>query len=291
MSWNYYREYSGPRATRAGIKAKSARGKFGQTKIGMAWERLIGSDSRISKARSYARKGQVIDMSLDAGEIKGSIQGSRSTPYTGFIHVAIFSPQDWLRWLDKVASSEDLVAELLNDQLSERAEELIREVMGKPLVPGKVADLTFECSCPDYAEPCKHVAALHLLTCEQLDDRPTLMLMLRGLDLDHMRATLTRATLAQRPPSGAHAKAPVTSALPLPIDPDAFWARHSTPLTLNLRARLPASPEAILGELGPPPLWHAERALGELLAPVYQAAQHHGLELLGVHPEETPEDS
>lgn len=291
MSWGYYPEYSRPRATRAGIKAKSARGKFGQTPMGLAWERLIGSDSRASKARRYARKGQVIDMSMEAGLVKGSIQGSRSTPYTGSIHIDIFSPQNWSGWLDKVATSHELVTELLHDQLSARAVELVHEVMHKPLMPSKPSDLTFTCSCPDYGNPCKHVGALHLLSTEQLDERPTLMLMLRGLDLDRMRTTLTQATLGQNSSPEALPVTPAASLRPLSIDPDVFWARHAPPLELDLRVRLPSSPEALLIGLGPPPLWHAEQSLDALLSPIYQAARRRGFELLGVPPDEASEDS
>ena len=84
MGWRYYKP-SRPREVKNGIKAKTKRGKsFGDTWWSKRWVSVLDSfgwDNRLQRGRSYARRGQVIDLDIQRGIVISNVQGSRRKPY------------------------------------------------------------------------------------------------------------------------------------------------------------------------------------------------------------------
>ena len=145
--------------------------------------------SRLSRGRTYARKGQVISLEVQAGEVRAKVQGSRTRPYDVRIGLAAFSQLVWAK--AEIALSEQALpsAKLLAGEVPPELEELFAAA-GAPLFPRRGAELDQRCSCPDGFVPCKHLAATFYLLAEAFDDDPFLILRWRG------RRTLSRMNSA-----------------------------------------------------------------------------------------------
>src|SRR5438552_3814457 len=140
------------------------------------------------------------------------------------------------------------------------------------LFPSKLHDLQTECSCPDWSNPCKHIAAVYYLIAEQFDRDPFLLLRLRGLDRDGLLARLRTAA------SAAEADAePATPPEPLPADGATFWATAKLPDDFFGAVQPPPVSAALVKRLGAFPFWRGRQALLEELEPTYRQAAQRGL--------------
>jgi uncharacterized Zn finger protein len=175
--------YQGPaRVVRGGIKAQNKRGAFGKSWWGRRWLETLESFSlagRLDRGKSYARKGQVIDLEVAEGTVTASVQGSRKEPYAVRIEMKTI-PQDVWEALARNEFNQALVAaQMLSGTMPEQTEEIFKK-RGLYLFPQKKDDLKTDCSCPDYSNPCKHIAAVYFLLAEEFDREPFLIFKLRG---------------------------------------------------------------------------------------------------------------
>lgn len=162
-----------------------ARQSFGSTWWGEQWLKAlthIDYDNRLPRGRSYANKGAVRDLVVKDGTIQARVQGSRSSPYRVTIATPPISPQDSARLLDEIAADPSLIARMLNRELDPSLLERARQ-LGISVFPTRWQDLGMQCSCPDWAVPCKHLAAVIYLLSREIDGNPFLVFSLRGVDL------------------------------------------------------------------------------------------------------------
>jgi len=145
---------------------------------------------------------------------------------------------------------------------------------GLALFPKTHGDLKTECSCPDYSNPCKHIAAVYYLLGEAFDRDPFLMFRLRGMEREALLAQLGEAVGEDEGWSPAEPE-------PLPEDPATFWTMPPLPEMLAGPLLAPAQPAALLQRLGPFPFWRGEVSPLEALAPVYAAMATAALGALG----------
>lgn len=138
-----------------------------------------GLGGRMQRGRRYARQGQVMTLQVDAGLITAQVQGSRRTPYLVSIRLSEVSEAQWAAIEAELASRAGLVAALLAGEVPEDLVEVF-SAAGTPLLPLHWADLRASCSCPDSANPCKHLAAVLYVFADQLDTDPWLLLQWRG---------------------------------------------------------------------------------------------------------------
>lgn len=172
MSSTWYPPPSRPRPVEGGIKARSTRGAIAQT-----WwsERFIavlediGLGNRLQRGRSYARKGQVISLQVDAGLVTALVQGSRARPYRIRIGIPAFGKSQWAHVERTLAENAWYAAKLLSGEMPEDIEDVFAG-LGLSLFPGTARELSLDCSCPDYAVPCKHLAATFYLLAESFDE-------------------------------------------------------------------------------------------------------------------------
>jgi uncharacterized Zn finger protein len=182
--YNFYMDFEPgrPIETQDGIKAMSQRGAFAKnwwaTRWIVAMERLVDT-GRLSRGRSYARKGQVLSIEETKGGVKARVQGSRTKPYTVTIEVASLSDAQWDSVIESLAEQALFAAQLLAGEMPQEIERAF-ETAGVSLFPARRGDLLTHCSCPDYANPCKHVAATHYILGERFDEDPFLLFRLRG---------------------------------------------------------------------------------------------------------------
>jgi len=174
--WGYYDYFkpSIPRAVKGGIKAQSKRGGFGESWWARCWIGVLESfniGARLGRGRSYARNGQVLSIEIEKGEVKAKVQGSRSKPYDINIHVKTLSAADWRKLAKALSHQAIFLAKLLAGQMPEDIEKAFKGV-GLSLFPEKLRDLKTDCSCPDWSNPCKHIAAVYYLLREEFDRDP-----------------------------------------------------------------------------------------------------------------------
>ena len=170
-----------------------AAGRFGDTWWGREWiaslERLGRTwSNRLPRGRSYARQGRVVDLAVGAGVVTAGVVGTRKRPYRVEIALPALDADGWRRGLERLADDTLLVIRLLDRELPDEVGERLRAA-GVELFPRR-GELSTECSCPDWANPCKHIAAVHYLFAAALDNDPFLLFRLRGLDRDDLIASL-----------------------------------------------------------------------------------------------------
>ena len=162
-----------------------SRAAFGQTWWGEQWlDALthIDYDNRLPRGRSYANKGAVKNLTVSGGAIAASVKGSRLRPYRVSIAVPPIAARDITRLLDRIAADPALIAGMLNGKLDPALLALASE-LGVAVFPTRWQDLAMDCSCPDWAVPCKHLAAAIYLLSREIDGNPFLVFSLRGVDL------------------------------------------------------------------------------------------------------------
>ena len=160
------------------------------TTYGKTWwgEQWLGSlkdidySNRLPRGASYARKGMVREINFNGNVITAKVQGSRRTPYKVTISLPKFSKQDVDKLVNLIENQPVVLSKLLNRQLDESLAEMAKQA-GMPLFPKKWSDWKMDCSCPDWAVPCKHIAAVIYKTSMEIDNNPFLVFSLHGLDL------------------------------------------------------------------------------------------------------------
>jgi uncharacterized Zn finger protein len=228
-----------------GIKAKSRRGKFTQTWWADRWIRALKplmDSGRLSRGRSYARTGQVLEITINPGRVEARVQGSRRTPYKVRIELKPLRDAQWVKVLDALAAQAIFAAQLLNGEMPTDIEEVF-DAVGVPLFPTSRDDLKTECSCPDWANPCKHIAAVYYLLGERFDEDPFLLFTLRGRDKDAVAAALRERRAGGIPQADA-----------APGVPDVVEAVEAPPLEACLERYWGGAPGDFSVRIGEPPV-------------------------------------
>lgn len=245
-----------PRRVEGGIRIASTRGPIATS----WWSRRfvevlegLGVGGRLARGRSYARAGQVVALTVQPGAAVATVQGSAVRPYRVRIGVGTFGRAEWAALVDSLAADAWLTASLLAGEMPREIEE-VAAGLGLALFPAGPADLTLDCTCPDAAVVCKHLAAACYLLAERFDAEPFAVLTLRGRD----RETLLAALRARRGADAAAAAAP-----PL----EGWFAAGPLPT----REPGPAAPPgALLGEVPALALRVRGVPLAEVLRPAYE---------------------
>ncbi len=256
--WDWYPK-SQPRRPANGIKAQSGR-QFGKTWWASRWlaalERLIDA-GRLSRGRSYARSGQVLNLDIQAGRVDSKVQGSRPSPYKVTIEIKPLSEKEWGKVAVAMAEQAIFAAKLLAGEMPQNIEEAFAAAKVN-LFPASKGDLGTECSCPDWSNPCKHIAAVYLLLGEQFDADPFLLFRLRGKSKPEimalLRARRTAAAVENQPAQTVSEQAPSLGepAVPLEKSLDRFWDSEDTLDDFRLRIESAAVDAVPVKRLGAP---------------------------------------
>ena len=151
---------------------------------GRAWcdnlERYADYESRLDRGKRYVKTGAVIDLSITKGRIQAKVQGSRKTPYKVEIRISPLSEERCQEILQKCGKRVETLEKLLAGDFPEELKELFTQRGG--LFPS-AREISFSCSCPDWALMCKHVAAVLYGIGARLDENPSLFFELRGIEM------------------------------------------------------------------------------------------------------------
>lgn len=269
-------ERHGPRLPSHGIRAHTQRGAFGKTWWASRWlaalERLV-NPGRLARGRTYARTGQVLSLEIspdDPVAVHAVVQGTRPEPYQVTVEFRRLTDDEWERVIDAMSEQALYAARLLSGEMPEQIEEVFASV-GTSLFPARAGDMRTHCTCPDQANPCKHIAAVHYLIGERFDEDPFLMFALRGRGREQivaaLRARRSESDADTATEDDAHEPETVES-----VDLAAFWnaPAHSEEVALHFAA--PESHALPIKRLGPPPLIRdvaSSGAIAEVMERVY----------------------
>jgi uncharacterized Zn finger protein len=178
----FYFKPTRPIEAKDGIKARSQRGAFAKNWWAQRWiaalERFVDA-GRLSRGRSYARKGQVLSIEETKDGITARVQGSMRTPYKIKIQISPLTDPEWDKVIDALSEQAIFTAQLLAGEMPQDIEQAFEKAKVS-LFPSTRRDLQTDCSCPDPANPCKHIAATHYILGERFDEDPFLIFRLRG---------------------------------------------------------------------------------------------------------------
>jgi uncharacterized Zn finger protein len=138
-----------------------------------------GLGTRMQRGRRYARSGQLLSFEVQPGRLLTQVQGSRSTPYRVTVDAPRTSEAQWAEVDAALASRVKFAARLLAGDVPPELEDVFAAA-GVALLPSRWKDVVARCSCPDSANPCKHIAATLYVFADRLDSDPWLLLEWRG---------------------------------------------------------------------------------------------------------------
>ncbi|MBO6297242.1 MAG: SWIM zinc finger family protein [Lachnospiraceae bacterium] len=152
---------------------------------GSAWcenlERYADYENRLERGRRYLRTGAVVDLQIAKGKVMAKVQGRKKTPYKVEIRISPVNENRMQHIMDVCGDQIDSLERLLEGDFPEELKEVFWEEGGLFPTP---KEISFNCSCPDWALMCKHVAAVLYGIAVRFDEDPLLFFLLRGIDVD-----------------------------------------------------------------------------------------------------------
>jgi uncharacterized Zn finger protein len=256
--------------------------------------------ARLGRGRSYARNGKIKEHQINGGKITAKVRGSVN-PYFGVykeplykttIEIAAIAPGDWSKVISRLGSKASLISKLLMNEVPDNIEETFAELK-LHLLPNSHADFETKCSCPDWENPCKHIAGVYYLVASELDQDPFLLFELRGISRTKLQEELARS------PLGKALSSALNSEEITPVSVDSYYTQPkkivptapSSPRDFWLgEKRLPQEIEAVSNVSIPalivkkggdfPPFWHKDLSFVEVMEELYQRVRTKNKELL-----------
>lgn len=245
---------------------------------------------RLARGRQYLGSHRVSHWEVRGNRVEATIRG-KINPYYGIHEVPVydtwlkFTPiphKAWDEALSLIGSRAGYISRLLFNEMPDEIERPLGE-LGVSLLPSGPSDVASGCSCPDYENPCKHVAALYLLLAGRLDQDPFLLFELRGLSraelIQRLRATplgtALAAALDEAPPPPQAADSfftrPIEQPLPDRLTPRQFW-RGQRKLPAGVEPPPPAAVSGILIRKGGdfPAFWDKDESFVEVMDAFYE---------------------
>ncbi len=283
---------STPIPVEGGLQARSQRGQIGDTWWSRRFVAVLesfGIASRLQRGKRYARAGQVLSMEIAEGEVRASVQGSRARPYRVFVETRTLTPAEWDAVESAMASSAVFVAPLLAGDMPHEIEQAFAG-SSVSLFPASARDLDAACSCPDWENPCKHIAAVFFLLAEAFDRDPFLIFTWRGRSKEELLAGLRARRKRAGPTDDEAGTEPVEATgapevgpfgwPPGPLDAapeqwpasaEEWWGRAAELAAIETRPRLAVAPDLLLRQLDPSALGPQAERIIDALRPLYEA--------------------
>ncbi len=160
--------------------------------------------ARLGRGRGYARNGKILEYNISKGKITAKVKGSIN-PYFGVykepryntnIEIKTFSSKEWEALLKIISSNAGFVSKLLVNEIPDDINKVFAST-GLSLLPDKRSDFSTKCSCPDSANPCKHIAGVYYLVASEFDRDPFLIFELRGLTKTELHKKLADSALGR----------------------------------------------------------------------------------------------
>jgi uncharacterized Zn finger protein len=268
-------------------------GKFSKTWWGQRFIEALESftdSGRLSRGRSYARNGKIKQYKITKGKITAQVRGSVN-PYFGVykeplyqteISLTPLSTKDWQKAINFLASRASFVSKLLMNEMPDNIEETFYQQFKLHLLPYNSKDFETHCSCPDWSNPCKHIAGVYYLIASNIDQDPFLLFELRGLSREKLRQELIKFPLGQilsqglaieksvPKPAESYYTKPILLSTNSQISPREFWQGEKRISDLILERSTTTIPAIAVKKAGDyPPFWHNDSSFIEVMSDFY----------------------
>jgi len=279
-----------PREAKGGIKSQSKRGTFGESWWARRWIAVLESfdiGARLGRGRSYARRGQVVSIEIEKGNVSAKVQGSRPKPYDIKLQIKTLAARDWQRLAKALSRKAIFVAKLLAGEMPPDIEKVFQEA-GLSLFPERMKDLNTECSCPDWSNPCKHIAAVYYLLGEEFDRDPFLIFQLRGMSREELVESLSASEIKTVPRKAAAKAKSRGKEQDSTSDLSKFWDGDPLPNDLFGDVTIPQVSAGLPKRLGSFPLWRGKVRFLDKMETIYSQASPIGLRVFLGEQDDSP---
>lgn len=246
--------------------------------------------NRLARGRSYARHGKIVDYRIKDGIITAAVRGSVNSyfgvyaePMYGVeIQIKQISEVNWSKAIAHLSSKASFVSKLLMNEVPDNVEEALEE-LNLHLLPHSAKDFKTVCSCPDYANPCKHIAGVYYLVASELDTDPFLLFELRGLSREKLKAELAKTPLGkvlssaldteeiEIKPAESYYTKPEKVAVSESVSLREFWMSNKRlPQAIEV-SPTPSIPAILIKKAGDyPPFWTQNHSFVEAMEELYR---------------------
>ena len=257
----------------------------------------LTDSGRLSRGRSYARGSKVKSFDVNNEVVTAQVRGSIN-PYFGVhkeplykttIEFEPFTQAKWSAAIALISSKASLISRLLLNEIPDNIEETFQQ-LGLNLLPDSEKDFHSTCSCPDYSNPCKHIAGVYYLVAAELDQNPFLLFSLRGLSREALLTELAKSPLGQalsaelklEPQAPCRREsyyAPLQRATADSLDGDlrAFWqGSKQLPQTIEMIEPMPVSGIHVKKQGDFPAFWHRDSSFIAAMEALYEQVKAKG---------------
>ncbi|MEA5466643.1 SWIM zinc finger family protein [Leptothoe sp. PORK10 BA2] len=255
--------------------------------------------NRLGRGRTYARGGKVKSFDIKDGLVTAKVRGSvnpyfgvyKEPLYTTTIEFEPISKAKWAAVIALIASKASLISRLLLNEIPDNIEDSFK-TLGLRLLPSSKKDFKTACSCPDYSNPCKHIAGVHYLIAAKLDEDPFLLFELRGLSREALKKELAKSPLGQalsaemmmqqQPPNAVETyyTRPVTEATAEASLKDFWQGAKRLPQTIEVAEQSGVSAVLVKKQGDFPPFWHRDNSFLEVMEEFYERVKTKNKDLL-----------
>ena len=222
------------------------------------WLDLLDSyrfKKRLERARSYARQGNVLSIQFEGAKVLAMVQGSESEPYKVSLSLDHFTDEQWGYVIETMSKKAIFAAKLLAGEMPQNIEEVFTS-NGLSLFPFTLSDVHSKCSCPDKANPCKHIGAIYYQLGDRFSEDPFVLFQLRGRSKEQIISDLRKLRsekIGTKIEETTDTQQSKNNQQSLNIHINRFWL-YDEPLESSLVVIAPSVGETVLDTLGPIPL-------------------------------------
>ena len=256
------------------------------------WLELLDSyrfKKRLERARIYAREGNILSIEFEGSQVLAKVQGSEVEPYEVSLSLDLFSDEDWDYVIQSLSEKAIFSAQLLSGEMPENIEKVFTQ-NGLSIFPFRLSDVHSRCSCPDKANPCKHIGAVYYQLADRFSEDPFVIFQLRGRSKAQILDSLRKLRYCQVQETGIKPEESIESVAENQAENSdinsstqtfnlkQFW-QYNQPLDSSLVVIVPpADNQTVLDVLGRIPLAYEEaKIVKECLQQVYQSVSQQAM--------------
>ncbi len=157
----------------------------------------FGWSNRLQRGKAYARAGMVKSLNILKGSINAKVKGSQPSPYLVNIDFKVLSKKEWNNIIVKMSSQALFSSKLLAGEMPQNIEGAFK--LTKVSLFASKNDIKMKCSCPDFAVPCKHIAAVFYVIADNFDNDPFVLFKIRGMDKKELLKNLKNKRMGGLP--------------------------------------------------------------------------------------------
>ncbi len=223
------------------------------------WLELLDSyrfKKRLERARNYARQGNILSIKFEGSKVLAQVQGTEPEPYKVSLSLEPFSDEQWGYAIETMSQQAIWAAKLLAGEMPQNIEQVFT-ANGLSLFPFTLSEVRSKCSCPDKANPCKHIGAIYYQLGDRFSEDPFVLFQLRGRTREEIIADLrefrARGAEVAQEAQGAGEEKPLTTGHS-PLTTHFFW-QYNQPLDPTLVVITPSpNSDTVLDVLGAIPV-------------------------------------